>query len=288
MISITGNKSILHGHVSCITDIEIITGHTGVIRLMILTITNQKGGVSKTTTAHNLGMILFHKGFKVLFIDLDPQCNLTYLLSADKTKPTADQLLQNVTGLKESIQVTQSGIYFIAGSTGLTELTVSLPARKIKEILQPIKHNADFIIIDTPPALSAITISAITAADRILIPTTAGSMALSGILKLSATINEIRNRYNPAVKISGILLTRYSQRSVINRQLRSLLEDIALSCNTSIYKTTIRQSVTLDESQALQQDLQTYAPMAPITKDYIEFTEEFLKREGLINDKEII
>ena len=240
---------------------------------MIITIANQKGGVSKTTTAFILGSGLIDKGYKVLFIDLDAQRNLSFLLQAKPGSGSKD-LLQG-TPVKQTIQETGSGYYLIQGSRDLAAVT-RLAADTLRKALTPIKDKLDYIIIDTPPNLSAITINAFTAADQIIIPTIPSGLAIQGIAELSKTIQEIKAAYNPDLSIAGILFTKYHDRAIINRQLHTLAETVAAAAGTKVYKAAIRQSVTIEEALAQQQSIFTYAPHAPVTGDYESFISEFI------------
>lgn len=239
---------------------------------MIVTAANQKGGVSKTTTAFLLGTGLAQRGSRVIFIDLDPQRNLSYLLQA-KPGSGIKELLQGQP-VKSCIQQTGSGYLLIPGSPDLTAVTV-LAADTLRKALQPIKDIPDYIIIDTPPNLSAITINAFTAADTIIIPTTPSALAIQGIAELIRTVTGIRAAYNPALTISGILFTKYNPRAIINRQLYNAAETVAAAAGTKVYKATIRQSVIIEEALAQQQSIFTYAPKAEVTRDYDSFIQEF-------------
>lgn len=241
---------------------------------MIVTIANQKGGVSKTTTAFILGTGLEKQGSRVLFIDLDPQCNLSYLLQA---KPQGNKVYELLQGqpVKSCIQQTGSGYLLIPGSRELAAIT-GLSADTLRAALKPIRYLPDYIIIDTPPNLSALTINAFTAADTIVIPTTPSALALQGIAELSRTAASIKAAYNPDLTISGILFTKYSPRAIINKQLYSAAETIAAAANTKVYQSTIRQSVAIEEALAQQQSIFTYAPIAAATRDYESFIQEFI------------
>ncbi len=239
---------------------------------MIITIANQKGGVSKTTTAFILGTGLAQQGSRVIFVDLDPQRNLSYLLQAKPGSGIKD-LLQGQP-ITNCIQETGSGYLLIPGSIDLTAVT-GLAPDTLRKALQPIRDIPDYIIIDTPPNLSAITINAFTAADTIIIPTTPSALALQGIAELSRTVDQIKAAYNPGLSISGILFTKYSPRAIINKQLYSAAETIAAAAGTKVYRSTIRQSVTIEEALTQQQSIFTYAPNAAVTRDYGSFITEF-------------
>ena len=240
---------------------------------MIVTLANQKGGVSKTTTAFILGTGLVERGYRVIFVDLDPQRNLSFLLQA-KPGSGSKELLQG-SQVKDTIQETGSGYLLIQGSRDLADIT-RLAADTLRKALTPIKDKLDYIVIDTPPNLSAITINAFTAADQIIIPTIPSGLAIQGIAELSKTIQEIKAAYNPDLSIAGILFTKYHDRAIINRQLYTLAETVAAAARTKVYRSSIRQSVTIEEALAQQQSIFTYAPNAPVTRDYESFITEFI------------
>lgn len=240
---------------------------------MIVTIANQKGGVSKTTTAFILGTGLAQRGYSVIFIDLDPQCNLSYLLQSQPGAGTYE-LLEGQP-VQNCIQQTGSGYALVQGSPALAGIT-QLAAGTLRAALQPIKEIPDYIIIDTPPNLSAITINAFTATDTIVIPTTPSALAIQGINELSKTIKGIQAAYNPALTISGILFTKYSPRAIINRQLYNAAETIAAAAGTKVYKSAIRQSVIIEEALTQQQSIYTYAPNTAAARDYDSFIQEFI------------
>jgi len=240
---------------------------------MIITIANQKGGVSKTTTAFILGTGLDSRGYSVLFIDLDPQCNLSYLLQANPGSGINDLLQGKPIG--ETIHQTGSGYLLVQGSPELSAVT-TLAADTLRKALQPIKDIPDYIIIDTPPNLSAITINAFTAADTIIIPTTPSALAIQGINDLSETVRAVKAAYNPGLNISGILFTKYNDRAIINRQLRNAAETVAAAAGTKVYQSAIRSSVIIEEALAQQQSALTYAPGAAAVRDYEAFITEFI------------
>ena len=209
----------------------------------------------------------------MIFIDLDPQRNLSFLLQA-KPGSGSKELLQG-SQAKHTIQETGSGYYLIQGSRDLAA-AAGLTADTLRKAITPIKGIPDYIIIDTPPQLSALTINAFTAADTVIIPTIPSGLAIQGIAELSKTIREIKAAYNPGLSIAGILFTKYNDRAIINRQLHTAAETVAAAAGTKVYKATIRQSVTIEEALAQQQSIFTYAPNAPVTRDYESFITEFI------------
>ncbi|MDD3365341.1 MAG: AAA family ATPase, partial [Syntrophomonas sp.] len=188
----------------------------------IITIATQKGGTGKTTTTHALGVGLIERGYKVLFIDLDPQGNLSYILQTEELKSTIYEVLTGKTKARDAIQHQQCGD-IIPSSPALARANLELKNTgkeyRLKETLQPIKDDYDYIIIDTPPSLGLLTINALTASDSVIIPSQADIFSLQGIGQLYSTIETIKKYTNPDLSIEGILLTRHNSRSILSRDL---------------------------------------------------------------------
>jgi chromosome partitioning protein len=249
--------------------------------MKIFGLINQKGGVGKSTTALALGAGLSLKGFKVLFVDLDAQGNLTHTLGASNDGPTAIDILAKEATSAEAIHKGQRWDY-IAGSPALAGadmiLTQTGKEFRLKESLESIKENYDYIVIDTPPALGILTINALAACDGVIIPAQADIYSLQGIGQLYGTIKTVRQYCNQNLRIMGILLTRYSPRSILSRDIAEMIEQTASQLETKVYKTTIREAVAIKEAQARQQDIYSYAPKGKATMDYKSFVEEVLKQ----------
>lgn len=245
----------------------------------ILSIINQKGGVGKSTTAAALVTGLSLKGFKALAIDLDAQGNLSYTAGAKTDGATALGVLTGEVKAPDAIQHTESGD-IIASSKALSGadafITDTGKEYKLKEALESIKATYDFIIIDTPPALGILTVNALTACDSVIIPAQADIYSLQGIEQLAETMKPVKKYCNPGLKIEGILLTRYSPRSVLSRDIAELADQLAARLGTRLFKATIREAVSIREAQISQQSLYAYAPAAKATEDYTRFIEELL------------
>lgn len=253
-----------------------------------ISVINQKGGVGKTTTAHALGTGLLHRGYKVLFVDLDAQCNLSFSVGADVTGITIIHLLQHMIdpaqpeySVETVIQHTpQGGI--IPGSqvlAGADAVMVDVIGKeyKIKEILESVSEEYDYCIIDTPPTLGTLTINALTASDQIVAPAQADVYSLAAIGQLYGTIQTVKKYCNPNLEFSGILLTRYSPRAVISRDVTDKLAELAERFSTKLYETKIRECTAIKEAQITQQDLFIYAPKSNAVADYNAFLDELLE-----------
>lgn len=248
-----------------------------------LAIINQKGGVGKSTTAEALAAGLSLKGYKTLSIDLDAQSNMTYTAGAKTDGATALGVLTGEVDIAAAIQHTDSGD-IIAASKALAGadafITNTGKEYRLKEALEPIRAEYDFIIVDTPPALGILTINALTACDSVIIPAQADIYSIQGIEQLAETMKPVKKYTNPALTIEGILLTRYSPRSVLSREVAELAEKIAAKLGTKLFKATIREAVAVKEAQISQQSLYSYAPKAKVTEDYSRFIAELLGEES--------
>lgn len=250
---------------------------------MIITITNQKGGVAKSTTATTLMAALTKKGYNVLALDLDPQCNLSLITDANTKGGTMLSVLAEEQKASDVIQHTIFGDV-IAGHAGLAGADAWLKdigkEYRLKEAIDTIKSKYDIIIIDTPPALGILTVNAMVAADYIVIPAQADILSMQGINSLAETIQQIKKYCNPKLQIAGILLTRYNARNVLTARVTEMLADQAASIGTKVFATAIREGISVKESQINQIPLCDYSPKSNPAIDYTQFVDELLTTIG--------
>ncbi len=253
---------------------------------MIVSITNQKGGVGKSTTAQALAAGLFLKGKKVLLIDLDPQANITSTTRADDSGATSYEIMKGEATAEEAIIPIDYGD-LIPSSRQLTSIDLELMTTtgkeyRIAEALEGIRGRYDYIILDTPPALGLLTVAAMTASDTMIIPAQADAYSLQGIGQLQDTIQSVRKYTNKNLQIEGVLVTRYNKRTILSRDMRGIIEGIAEQIGTNIYQAVIRECIALKEAQAVRQDIFTYSPRSNAAADYGEFIQEFTNRSKAV------
>ncbi len=248
----------------------------------VISVSNQKGGVGKTTTTSNLAAGLKKKGFRVLIIDLDPQGNLGFSVGADsETSATIYDVLKGDVKTQYAIQKTDTADIIISSIllSGI-ELEFTNTGREylLKEAIKPISDLYDYIILDTPPALGILTINAFTASDTIVVPMLSDIFSLQGIAQLYETVERVKKYCNSGLTIAGILLTKYNPRTLLSREIRGTAELIAHDLNIRLFDSFIRSSVVVSEAQSVQQSILDYAPKNNISKDYMQFLDELLAK----------
>lgn len=248
-----------------------------------IAVINQKGGVGKSTTALVLGSALAQRDYRVLFVDLDAQGNLSHTLGANPDQPSTFEALTREINSRAAVQETVGG-RVIPSSPSLAGADAIINATgkefRLREALEPLGPDYDFIIIDTPPALGILTVNALTAANWLLVPAQADIYSLQGIGQLHQTIVPVRQYCNPGLKILGLVLTRHNPRSVLSRDLTDILAETATAMETKLFKTAIRETVAVREAQARRQNLFDYAPKSTAALDYQALAEEILEAVG--------
>lgn len=251
--------------------------------MKVITVANQKGGVAKTTTAASFGFELSERGLKVLLIDLDPQGDLTYYFDCnvnDNVKTMYD-VLCGAENIKSVLQQINEKL-FIAPSDLLLagaeqEMNKTGKEYRLKESLESINDDYDYIIIDTPPALGILTVNAFTAADEIIIPSNAGVFSTKAFVQLANTMQGVKKYFNRNLCIGGILITRYNSQTKISKAIRDMAEQMAVQLNTRVFKTYIRTAIAVEEAQYEQTIINDYSKKATVTQDYKSFVDEYLK-----------
>lgn len=257
-----------------------------------IVLTNQKGGVAKTTTAYALAIGLHNQGSNVLIIDADPQSNLSYTAGVDDNdQNTLYDVLKGDCKPKDAIRHLEKWLDIMSIGLRGTAADMELASRTgreymLKEAIEAV-DDYDYVVIDTAPTLGLLTLNALTAADLAIIPVNVEAYSLQGMEQLNGFFENVRKYTNKDLKVSGILLTRYNERLNLTQVLKGNVEKAAQTMNTRVFDTKIRESVAVKETQLLRSDIYTEAPKATATIDYKTFVHEFMRKELLIGIDEV-
>ena len=247
----------------------------------VISVANQKGGGGKTTTTINLSTLLAKKGKKVLLIDADPQGNATSGVGAEKDiELSTYDVLVGETEIEETLEDTMiEGLKVCPSNINLAGAEVELVSmmsreQRLKEKLESVKEEFDYILIDCPPSLGLITLNAFTASDSVLIPVQCEYYALEGLGQLINTINLVKKHLNKGIEVEGALLTMYDARTNLSNQV---VKEVKKYFNDKVYKTVIPRNVRLSEAPSYGMPITEYDPRSKGARSYEKFTREFLK-----------
>lgn len=243
--------------------------------MQTITITNRKGGVAKTTTCQQIGAGLHRLGYRVLFIDLDSQSNLTETTGAEQNRNNIVEVLKKKVSAADAIQQTEQGD-IISAVPELANLG-SIKSNTLKAILEPLQSEYDFCLIDTPSQLGEVTVNALTASDGVIIPTTPEHSSLEGVVKVSNVIKTVQQKTNPDLKLLGLLLVKYGNRSNIEKAMKENAKELAESLGTKVFDTVIRRNTSIPEASFFGQDIFAYSIRSNGAKDYARLISEVLK-----------
>ncbi len=248
----------------------------------IIALTNQKGGVGKTTTSCALISGLTSKNKKVLGIDLDPQGNLGFSMGIEiEDCLTIYDAFKGRASISDVIQHTDLGDVIpsnilLSGA----ELEFNRTGREflLKNLISEIENRYDYIVIDTPPALNILTVNAYVSSQALIIPMIPEILSLLGVSQLKETVDTVKKFYNSNLTVLGILLTRYNARLNLSKEVHEMAENIANQLGTHVFETKIRTGVSVAEAPAHGESILSYAPKSKPSIDYSNFLDELLSK----------
>jgi len=250
---------------------------------MILAVTNQKGGVGKTTTSINLAAALALKGYRTLLIDLDPQghSTLSFLDLDTVDRSIYDVLVEGEVGIADIIRGTaDKHLDIVPARISLAKLEGKLLGEfdghyRLRDAVAPVVSDYEFMVIDTPPTLGLLTVSALVLATHLLVPIQSSYLSLEGTDDLLETVDRIRQYVNPKLELLGVLITLHDHRTILGRDVVAQVRNVF---GDKVFETMISRSVRLEESPAYKESIFSHAPGSSGAKQYAQLGEEVMQR----------
>lgn len=245
----------------------------------VIACSNHKGGVGKTTSVVNIGAGLARLGRKVLLVDMDPQANLTQSFGVSKPEYTIYEALKGEHELMPIL--VNDNLEIIASTLDLSgaEMELSSEAGReyiFTELLDPIRDNYDYILVDCPPSLGLLTINALTAADELYIPLQPHYLAIKGLTKIIEVKDKVRKRLNKKLEITGVFVTQYDKRKILHRDV---VDTINTYFQDKVFDTKIRDNIALAEAPSMGMDIFRYNEKSYGAEDYLKLCKEILVRQ---------
>jgi chromosome partitioning protein len=246
----------------------------------IISLSNLKGGVGKTCSTCNIGACLNRMGKKVLLVDLDPQSNLTCSLGPEKIKNSIYHVLHGHVPISSVVHNISKNFDLIPATLDLLGAEIefsSMPSREyiLKDALSSVVSSYDYILIDCAPSLGVLTTNALTASSEVFIPLKAHPLSIQGIGQLTNVIDKVKVRLNKELEIGGVFITMYDSRNVLNRDVSELIRERFAK---TIFKTKIRENITLAEAPLAKKDIFAYDPNSRGAADYEALCTEIINR----------
>lgn len=247
-------------------------------KMQTFTVVNKKGGSGKTSTALAMVDLLRRKG-RVLCVDMDPQGNMSAVLRADRSVQGTSELLQKKDAkLEDYVQNVLENVDLVAGEGSLVDVEPALAKAvgremRLAKALAQAKDYA-FCIIDTPPSIGLLTVNALCAAEKAVIAANADAFSADGYAEIAGDVDDVREFFNPGLRVDGILLTRFNERTTLARQMVKEYSDLAERTGTKLYQTRIRECVAVREAQYTRQLLSDYSKKNNAVDDYTAWLEE--------------
>jgi len=250
--------------------------------MSIISIANHKGGVGKTTTAVNLASGLARAGLRVLLIDMDPQANATASLGLQKQDQTIYQILAYQDDVMKVIKSLNNNLYLIPSSIHLAAFEKNNEIGKefiLQESMEGISHDYDYIIIDCPPSLGTLTITALTASDYVLVALQPEFLSLSGMTDFIKILRTVKTRMNNKLELLGIVITQFDSRKVLHQEI---VEHALNTYKDMVFDTYIRGNISLAEAQSMGKDVFDYDPNCHGAEDYYSLTQEVIRKTSAL------